>query len=363
MDFINASAVFVGLMVFFTAVLLIAERYLLHYGDVKIDINAGQRIIETSGGSTLLNTLLEQSIFIPSACGGHGTCGFCKTSVVSGGGPILPTEVTFLTRTEQRAGLRLACQVKIRNDMNILIPEELFNVKLFKASVLSSKNVTHDIKEIRFSLEDPEEISQRPGQYVQVQIPTPEGPVYRAYSISSPASAKGIVELNVRLVPNGLGSGYLHALELNAPVTFTGPYGEFHLDEDTSTEIICVGGGAGMAPMKNIIYSIYERWPNRSCWLFFGCRGPKDVFYLEEYRQLAKKFPSFKIKYALSDPVLPGEEWTDEKGFIHLAVDKYLEAGVTRKAFLCGPPPMIDAVTHILLDKGLKAGDIFYDKF
>jgi NAD(P)H-flavin reductase len=118
-----------------------------------------------------------------------------------------------------------------------------------------------------------------------------------------------------------------------------------------------------MAPMKNIIHSVYERWPNRSCWLFFGCRGPKDVFYLEEYRQLAKKYPSFKIKYALSDPVLPGDGWTDEKGFIHLAVDKYLEPGIARKAFLCGPPPMIDAVTRILLDKGLKVGDIFYDKF
>jgi Na+-transporting NADH:ubiquinone oxidoreductase subunit F len=361
--FITASGVFVAMMVFFTAVLLVAERYLLNYGDVKININDGVRIIETSGGDSLLSTLNGQSIFIPSACGGHGTCGFCKTKVLSGGGVVLPTEVTFLTRAEQRAGVRLACQVKIRNDLKISIPEELFNVRLFKAIVQSTRNVTYDIKEIRFELEDPEEISQRPGQYVQVQIPTPEGPVYRAYSISSPSSAKKIVELNVRLVPNGLGSAYLHGLELNDYVSFTGPYGEFRLDEDPSTEIVCVGGGAGMAPMKNIIHSIYERWPNRSCWLFFGCRGTRDVFYLDKYRQLAKQYPSFKIKYALSDPVPANEEWEDEKGFIHLAVDKYLEPGVARKAFLCGPPPMIDAVTRILMDKGLKSSDIFYDKF
>jgi Na+-transporting NADH:ubiquinone oxidoreductase subunit F len=363
MDFINATIVFVGLMVFFTAILLVAERYLLNYGEVKIDINAGERIIETTGGSTLLATLLEQSIFIPSACGGHGTCGFCKTSVLSGGGPVLSTEVSFLERAEQRAGIRLACQVKVRNDLKIRIPEELFSVRLFKATVLSTKHVTHDIKEIRFELEDPEEITQRPGQYVQVQIPTPDGPVYRAYSISSPASMKTVVELDVRLVPNGLGSTYLHGLKLNDPVNFTGPYGEFHLNEDPTVEIVCVGGGAGMAPMKNIIYSMYERWPNRSCWLFFGCRSARDVFYLEEYRQLAKKFPSFKIKYALSDPIAENETWTDERGFIHLAVDKYLEPGINRKAFLCGPPPMIDAVTRILKDKGLKGEDIFYDKF
>jgi Na+-transporting NADH:ubiquinone oxidoreductase subunit F len=358
---LNSSGIFVALMVVVTSLLLLAERYLLNYGTCKVDINAGERTLETEGGNTLLHTLLENEIFIPSACGGHGTCGFCKATILEGGGPVLPTEVTFLSRAEQRAGVRLSCQVKIRNDVKIKIPEELFNVKMFDGKVISTRSVTHDIKEIRFSCDNPDTINQRPGQYVQMQIPTPDGPVYRAYSISSAASQNNLVELNVRLIPNGVGSTYLHGLKVGDPVNFTGPYGEFHLNEDPNTEIICVGGGAGMAPMKNIIYSIYEKWPNRSVWLFFGCRGTRDVFYLDEYRELAKKFPSFKIKYALSDPVKDGEKWDDEKGFIHLAVDKYISAETPRQAFLCGPPPMIDAVTKILENKGVK--DIFYDKF
>ena len=360
---LNSSGVFVAMMVAVTALLLLAERYLLNYGACKVDINNGERILEVEGGNTLLHGLLENEIFIPSACGGHGTCGFCKAKVTQGGGDVLPTEVTFLSRLEQRSGIRLSCQVKIRNDMKIQIPEELFNVKMFNGRVISTRYVTHDIKEIRFSCDEPNEINQRPGQYVQIQIPTDEGPVYRAYSISSPASAKNYVELNVRLIPNGVGSTYIHNMKEGDPVNFTGPYGEFHLNEDPDTEIICVGGGAGMAPMKDIIYSIYEKWPDRSVWLFFGCRGIRDVFYLDEYRELAKKHPNFKIKYALSDPIKEGETWDGETGFIHLSVDKHIQGDTPRQAFLCGPPPMIDAVMKILNDKGLPEKEVFYDKF
>ena len=186
---LNSSGVFVAMMVAVTALLLLAERYLLNYGTCKVDINNGERVLEVEGGNTLLHGLLENEIFIPSACGGHGTCGFCKATVTQGGGDVLPTEVTFLSRVEQRAGIRLSCQVKIRNDMKIQIPEDLFNVKMFNGKVISTRNVTHDIKEIRFSCDEPNEIDQRPGQYVQIQIPTDDGPVYRAYSISSPASS------------------------------------------------------------------------------------------------------------------------------------------------------------------------------
>ncbi|HUX39265.1 MAG TPA: 2Fe-2S iron-sulfur cluster binding domain-containing protein [Rectinemataceae bacterium] len=360
---VNSSGVFVAMMVAVTVLLLLAERYLLNYGVCKVDINKGERILEVEGGNTLLHGLLENEIFIPSACGGHGTCGFCKATVTEGGGDVLPTEVTFLSRAEQRAGVRLSCQVKIRNDLKIQIPEDLFNVKMFAGRVISTRSVTHDIKEIRFSCDEPNEINQRPGQYVQIQIPTPDGPVFRAYSISSPASAKNYVELNVRLIPNGVGSTYIHNMKEGDPVNFTGPYGEFHLNEDPDTEIICVGGGAGMAPMKDIIYSIYEKWPDRSVWLFFGCRGTRDVFYLDEYRELAKQHPNFKIKYALSDPLKDGEKWDGETGFIHLSVDKHIQGDTPRQAFLCGPPPMIDAVMKILNDKGLPEKEVFYDKF
>jgi Na(+)-translocating NADH:ubiquinone oxidoreductase A subunit len=201
----------------------------------------------------------------------------------------------------------------------------------------------------------------RPGQYVQVQAPSPSGPEFRAYSISSPAHEPNIVQLVVRLVPGGIGSTYLHNLKPGDTVNFTGPYGEFWLNEDPSVEIVCVGGGAGMAPMVNIIYTLYEKWPDRVCWLFFGCRTTKDIFYLEEFENLMKKRPNFHVVYALSDALEDGEKWDGETGFIHLSCDKHLEPGVRRQAFLCGPPLMIEAVTRVLEEKG--AEEIFYDEF
>ncbi|MHC4478604.1 MAG: FAD-binding oxidoreductase [Planctomycetota bacterium] len=257
----------------------------------------------------------------------------------------------------------MACQVKVREDVFVRIPEELLNVKLFSATVESTEVLTHDIKDLRFRLKDPAEISHRPGQYIQVQAPSREGPVFRAYSISSPVYEPNVVELVVRLVPGGIGSTYLHNLQVGDNVTFTGPYGEFYLNEDPSTEIICVGGGCGMAPMKNIIYTLYDRWPDRSCWLFFGCRTTADIFYLERLKELEGRHPNFHVLYALSDPLKPEEKWDGETGFIHLSVDKYLEAGVPRQAFLCGPPLMIEAVTRVLKEKGVAGEDIFYDEF
>lgn len=358
-----AICVFVGLLAGLSILLTLAERLLLDYGICALDINAGERDAEVEGGQTLLSALIGEEIYIPSACGGKGSCGYCKVTVVSGGGPVLPTETPYLTRKEIRSGVRLACQVKVREDLQLKIPEELLNVKLFNATVASTVELTYDMKEIRFKLGEPDEIEQRPGQYVQIQAPSPDGPVFRAYSISSPGYETDVVELGVRIIPGGIASTYLHALEAGQPVTFTGPYGEFRLAEDPEVEIICVGGGAGMSPMKNIIYSIYDRWPERSCWLFFGCRTTKDIFYLKEFEELAQKHPNFHVIYALSDALEPNETWEGETGFIHLAVDKYLVDEVQRQAFLCGPPPMIEAVMRVLEEKGLREEDIFYDKF
>lgn len=358
-----AIATFVGLLVGLAAILTIAERFLVNYGICQIDINAGERALEVDGGQTLLSALIGEEVFIPSACGGRGSCGYCKITTISGAGPVLPTEIPYLTRKEVRGGLRLACQVKIREDLQVRIPEELLNVRRFSATVESNIVLTHDIKQIRFALNDPSEISQRPGQYVQVEAPSPDGPVFRAYSISSPAYERNIVELIVRLVPGGIGSTYLHNLQAGDPVTFTGSYGEFYLDEDPEVELVCVGGGCGMAPMKNIIHTVYERWPDRVCWLFFGCRTTADVFYLKEFEELAAKHQNLHVGYALSDPLGPGETWDGETGFIHLSVDKHLDSNVKRQAFLCGPPPMIEAVMSVLEEKGLSPEDIFYDKF
>ena len=343
--------------------LSIAERVLVNYGVCPIDINAGERNLEVDGGQTLLSALYGEEIYIPSACGGKGSCGHCKITVLEGGGPVLPTETPYLTRREIRSGLRLACQVKVKEEMRLRIPEDLLNVRLFSAQVESTRSLTHDIKEICLSLIDPPESSHMPGQYVQIQAPSPDGPVFRAYSISSPVNEPRVVDLVVRLVPGGIASTYLHNLEVAAPVTFTGPYGEFRLSEDPEVEIICVGGGCGMAPMKNIIYTIYHLWPERSCRLFFGCRTTSDIFYLEEFQKLASEHPGLRVVYALSDPLGPDEKWDGETGFIHLAVDKYLDPGVKRQAFLCGPPPMIEAVIKVLQEKGLQEKDVFYDKF
>jgi len=363
MLYLTAALVFGGLTAALALGLIVAERFLVNYGICKLDINAGETPLELEGGQTLLSALYSNEIFIPSACGGKGSCGHCKITVDSGGGPLLPTETPYLSRSEIRSNVRLACQVKIREDIFVRIPSDLMDVKLFNASVEHVRKLTHDTREVRFKLAEPIEISQRPGQYIQVQAPSPEGPVFRAYSISSPAYDINAVELMVRLVPGGIGSTYIHELQEGDPVTFTGPYGEFYLNDDPSVEIVCVGGGCGMAPMKNIIYSIYENTPDRVCWLFFGCRTTEDIFYLEEFTTLAEKHPSLKVIYALSDELIDGQQWDGETGFVHLAVDKHLEANIDRQAFLCGPPPMIDAVMRVLEDKGLAEQNIFYDKF
>ncbi|MBL7153658.1 MAG: 2Fe-2S iron-sulfur cluster binding domain-containing protein, partial [Phycisphaerae bacterium] len=252
MIYLLSIASFAGLVVLLSAGLMIAERFLIDYGICKLDINAGEKPLELEGGQTLLASLYANEIFIPSACGGKGTCGHCKITVMSGGGPVLPTETPLLTRKEIRSGVRLACQVKIREDIYVRIPSDLLDVKMFTSAVESSVVLTYDIKEITLRLEDPAEISQRPGQYVQVQAPSPGGPEFRAYSISSPAHEQNIVRLVVRLVPGGIGSTYLHNVKPGDTVNFTGPYGEFWLNEDPSVEIVCVGGGCGMAPMANI---------------------------------------------------------------------------------------------------------------
>jgi len=365
MSIVISSLVLAGLFGVLAGVLTFAEKVLINYGECKIDINRQERVLEVEGGQSLLSALFENEIYVPSACGGKGSCGYCKVRVASGGGPVLPTETPYLTRREVRSGVRLACQVKVREDLEIVVPEEYLNVKMFSATVEDIHDLTYDIKEITFSLREPSEIEARPGQYIQIEAPAPDGVEYRAYSISSPSYlVRDKVELNVRLIPGGIGSTYLHGLQKGDAVTFTGPYGEFVLSEDPEVEVVCVGGGVGMAPIKNLVYSICTRWPDRSCFMFFGCRGTRDIFYYDEFRELAEKHPNFRAVYALSDPLEPGEPWDGETGFIHLAVDKYLKVdGTRRQAFMCGPPPMIEAVTRVLETKGLAPDDIFYDKF
>ena len=363
MIYVTSILAFTALVVILAVVLIVSEKLLINYGQCKLDINAGEKPLEVKGGQTLLSCLYANEIFIPSACGGKGSCGFCKIVVTSGGGPVLPTETPYLSRKEIKSNVRLACQVKVREDIYVRIPSDMLNVRMFDATVEFIRDLTYDIKEIRMKLEPGDQIVQRPGQYIQMQTPSPDGPVFRAYSISSPYYDNEAVELMVRLVPGGIASTYIHSLQAGDRVNFTGPYGEFYLNEEPDTEIVCVGGGVGMAPMKNIIYSIYEKWPDRICWFFFGCRTQNDMFYYEEYKKIADKHPNFHLIYALSDVSPDDPSWDGETGFVHLSVDKHLEPGVKRQAFLCGPPLMIDAVTKVLLQKGIPDDEIFFDDF
>ncbi len=357
-----AVGVNLGIFLVLAIWLLISERFLVRYGDCEISVNDGSLILEKKGGVSLLTALYDNKVFIPSACGGKATCGYCKVNVVSGGGPVLPTELPFLNRSEVKSGTRLACQVKLKENIQISIPEELLSVKEYRARVSRLVTLTHDIKEINFELLDSEELEHRPGMYIQVQAPSPDGPVFRAYSISTPVYTKNEVQIIVRLIPDGIASTYLHNLKEGDEVMFTGPYGEFKLSENPDTAVMCIGGGSGMAPIKSIIESIYYEWPDRTCYLFFGCRSTSDVFYLDKFREMQKKFPNLKVHYALSDPK-EGEQWDGDSGFIHLSVDKRLPDSLDLQTFLCGPPPMIEAVKGVIKDKGYNPDEAFYDKF
>lgn len=369
--FLWSSIVFCGTLVGLGALLQVAARFLVDPGPFTIDINGGERVFQTEGGSTLLAALTDNKIFIPSACGGQATCGHCKARLLdSQESDVLPTEKAFMTRQELRNGTRLACQVKVKRDLALRIPGHLLAVKQYRAEVVSTVDLTYDIKEIRLKLLEPDRMDFSYGHYIQVNVPDPdEGYISRAYSISAPIREKNELELNVRLhpahgkIPAGKGSSYLHSLTAGEEITVTGPYGEFELDQDPNVHLICVGGGAGMAPMKNLILSVLDTIPGKPVSLFFGCRGTADVFYLDMYEELARKHEHFKVVYALSD-MQEGEQWNGETGFIHLSVDKHLPDDLRpHQAFLCGPPLMIEAVTEVLLDKNMKPERIFYDKY
>ena len=362
MVFLYSILVFPGVVLVLSALLVLAERFLVSHGPFGIDIN-GEMQLEVEGGVSLLTALYDNEVYIPSACGGQATCGYCKVTLKQGGGEVLPTELPFLSRREIRERVRLACQLKVKENLALRVPDEYLKVQEFLARVKSTRSVTPDIKEVRLELIEPKEIEFQPGQYIQVKCPDPDGDfVFRAYSISSKVSEKSEVELIVRLLPGGVGSTYIHNMKVGDPVTFTGPFGEFVLSDDPEAEVVCVGGGCGMAPIKSIIQSMFECNPDRKAWLFFGCRRPQDVFYLDDFDALKAQYPGLRIAYALSE-LQPEDQWDGDKGFIHLSVDKHLEPTGKRQAFLCGPPPMIEAVMEVLEDKEFEEEEIFYDKF
>jgi len=345
-------------------VLLIAERYLANYGPCTIDINQGSKKLEVQGGKPLLATLMQQQIFIPSACGGRGTCAYCKVTITAGAPPIAPTELTLLTEEEQKKNVRISCQVKVRNDLAIRIPEHLFLVKQFTGVVERTRDLTHDIKELRIRLVEPNAIEFTPGQYVQLEAPAygdnPE-PVYRAYSISSPPSDRGHIELIIRRVPNGICTTWVFTrLKEGDEVRLNGPYGEFRLTE-SGAEMVWIAGGSGMAPFWSMARHMREHNIQRPCTYFFGAVAQRDLFLIDEFRDLEKALPSFRFVPALSGAENDG--WTGEKGLITQVVERRVNDGSGKEGYLCGSSGMIDASVKVLKAKGIPESRIFYDKF
>ncbi|MGC9513774.1 MAG: NADH:ubiquinone reductase (Na(+)-transporting) subunit F [Fidelibacterota bacterium] len=399
-----STLVFVGMIVVLVLILIAAESKLVYKGDVKITINENEeKSITVPAGKTLLNTLSDQKIFLPSACGGGGTCAMCKCQILEGGGEILPTETSHFSYREQKENWRLSCQVKVKNDMSIRIPEEIFNIQKYTCTVASNKNVATFIKELVMDLDENQRLDFRSGGYIQIDIPeyelsfkdfdiderfredwekynlfdlqvkNPE-PVFRAYSMANhPAEGQKVI-LNVRIatpprgmdVPPGIASSWIFNLKPGDKVTISGPYGEFYI-KDTDREMCFIGGGAGMAPMRSHIFHLFHtEKTKRKATFWYGARSKREMFYDEEFKAIAKEHPNFSYHVALSDP-LPEDKWDGPVGFIHqVAFDEYLskhEDPSEIEYYLCGPPMMLDAVQKMLYNLGVDEENIAFDDF
>lgn len=399
-----STLVFVSMIVILVLILLAAESKLVYKGDVKITINEDkEKSITVPAGKTLLNTLSDQKIFLPSACGGGGTCAMCKCQILEGGGEILPTETSHFSYREQKENWRLSCQVKVKNDISINIPEEIFNIQKYSCTVKSNRNVATFIKELVLDLDENQRLEFRSGGYIQIDIPeyelsfkdfdieerfredwekynlfdlqvkNPE-PVFRAYSMANhPAEGQKVI-LNVRIatpprgmdVPPGIASSWIFNLKPGDKVTISGPYGEFYI-KDTDREMCFIGGGAGMAPMRSHIFHLFHtEKTKRKATFWYGARSKREMFYDEEFKAIAKEHPNFSYHVALSDP-LPEDKWDGPVGFIHqVAFDEYLskhEDPSEIEYYLCGPPMMLDAVQKMLYNLGVDEENIAFDDF
>ena len=346
------------------AILVVSERYLADYGPCKITIN-NEKEMTVQGGKNLLSILTEKKIFIPSACGGRGTCGLCKLKVTEGGGLLLPTEEPYLEKEERDSNVRLSCQVKIRNDIKIEIPEELFAIREYTCKCTEIIDLTHDIKQFRFELLEPDTIDYVPGQYIQLLTPVYEKnseEVYRAYSISSDPADKNHIELIIRLVPGGICTTYcFEYLKVGDEVKMNGPYGDFKLT-DNDTPVVFIAGGSGMAPFKCILHHMKNTANKRNTVYYFGANRVKELFLLDLMRQFEKELADFHFIPAVSSPK-PDEKWDGQIGRVTEVVERNLKNASQCEGYLCGSPGMVDAAEKVLVELGMREDKIFYDKF
>jgi Na+-transporting NADH:ubiquinone oxidoreductase subunit F len=408
---ISSAIVFLLFISLLVSLILYAKSKLTPSGLVKITINEDDEL-ETEAGSTLLSTLSNKKIFLPSACGGGGTCGMCKCQVLSGGGEILPTETPYFSRKEQQANWRLGCQVKVKQDMEIVIPASIMGIQKWECEVVSNDNVATYIKELVVKLPEGDFLDFESGSYIQIDVPecevdfkkdiykiddrfkedydkfgiwdlkmkNPES-IFRAYSMANHPAEGNIIMLNIRLatppfdrkaggfmkVNPGVTSSYVFSLKPGDKVNIAGPFGDFHIKK-TKREMIYIGGGAGMAPLRSHLFHLFHtlKEKNRKVSFWYGGRSSKEVFYTDEFREIEKEFPNFDYNIALSEP-LPEDNWTGYTGFIHnVLFENYLkhhEAPEDVEYYICGPPMMNAAVFKMLDELGVPPENIAFDDF
>jgi Na+-transporting NADH:ubiquinone oxidoreductase subunit F len=401
-------AVFLVIILALVLVLLYARKKLTPQGEVTLKVN--DKELKTEPGGTVLSTLGEQGILLPSACGGQGTCGTCACQIHEGAGSLLPTEKGFFTRREEQNNWRLGCQVKVRNDMTIQVPPEVMDIKKWECEVISNKNVATFIKEFVVKLPEGEELNAEPGGYIQIDVPKTEvdfskdievedefkdewdkfglwdlkmkntEETFRAYSMANHPAEGNIIKLNVRIatppwdrskgkfknVNPGVCSSYIFSLKPGDKITISGPYGDFFI-KDTEKEMVYIGGGAGMAPLRSHIFHLFHTLKTgRTVSYWYGARSKKEIFYEEDFRELEKQFPNFSFHIALSEP-REEDQWDGPVGFIHQVVyDNYLsklDEPEELEYYLCGPPVMNDAVQNMLYNLGVPQEMIAFDDF
>jgi len=403
--------VFIVVLTTLTILVIAGEYKLVNRGNVQLVINDDEeKALSVPGGKTLLDTLKINGIFLPSACGGRGTCGVCKCRVLEGGGKILSTETTHISRKSANDGVRLSCQVKVKENMKIEVPEEILSVKVMECEVVSNDFVSTYIKEFCVKLPDGDILDFKPGGYVQIQVPhydidykrDIEVPaafkneweqfgmfdlkhknsenIERAYSMANYPAEKGFIKLNVRIapppwdktknrfkqVPPGIVSTYIFSLKPGDKVNISGPFGEFFI-QDTDREMVYIGGGAGMAPLRSHIFHLFHTLKTgRKVSYWYGARSKLEIFYEDEFRAIEKKFKNFTFHIALSEP-LPEDKWKGAVGYIHNVVyDNYLKNHPEPEEieyYLCGPGVMTDAVECMLNKLGVEPEMIRFDKF
>lgn len=359
-DVVGATAISLVLAV----ILVIAQKYLNNYGDCEITIN-NKKKLTTKGGNSLLNTLSDQQIYLASACGGRGSCGACKCKVTNGGGPILPTEKPLLSAKEQAENIRLACQVKVKTNVEIVIDDAIFNIRKFKAVVSEIKDYTYDIKGVTFQLQSPAEIDFKAGQYMQLEAP-PYGGVkqktIRAYSISSKPEDKNLIQLIIRLVPEGICTTWVHKfLKVGDEVSLTGPYGDFYL-RDTDADIIFIAGGSGKAPIKSMLEHLEVVGTSRKMTYFFGARSEQDLYLTEQFQAYEGVFEQFHYLPVLSR-CDEGSKWCGRTGYVIPYLKEVIRDANKTEAYMCGSPGMLEACQKELLALGVPKDKIYFDSF